>query len=140
MDIGDRIKIFPETDTKAYIRYFESIGFKSAVVKNYILITGYYSGIRKNRLKKKEYSPQREIGKRIRGIRQKMYFTVEELAEEINTTPLVIESWENGKEEPTGSEFDRFLEFSGATREYVIDGKGKWVDEVKQILKEMERD
>lgn len=138
MDVGDRLKVFPETDVDAYIRYFESIGLKSRLKRDYIEITGYYSGLRKTK-KAKCNKMLDDVSKRIKYIRQSMYFSVGELAKEIDTTPLTIDSWENGRMLPMGPAFERFLEFSGATREYIIDGKGKWVDEVKQIMKDLER-
>ena len=138
MDVGDRLKIFPETDVDAYIRYFESIGLKSRLKRDYIEITGYYSGLRKKN-KTKNFKALDEVGQRIKYIRKSMYFSTEELAKEIDTTPLTIDAWENGRIIPIGPAFNRFLEFSGATREYVVEGKGQWVDEVKQIMKDLER-
>lgn len=135
MEIGDKIKVFPDTDIDAYINYFDSIGFTSKHEKNYIIITGYKPGRRR-----KDFDKLSEVGNRIKKIRKQMYFSIEELADEIGTTTITIQAWEDGRTIPKGPALNRFLEFAGATREYIFDGKGQWVDEVKEIMKELERE
>lgn len=122
---GDRLKIFPDTDVEAYIRYFDSIGLKT-IVKDDCIIIG---GVVDRKLDK--------VAGRIKDIRIKMYFSVDELAEEIGTTTKVIEAWESGRKRPQGKALNNFLELSGATKEYVLEGKGEWVDDIKQLMKEL---
>ena len=110
---GDKLTIFPNTDVEAYKRYFESMGLKSIVKNGYIII----DGVVPKKLDK--------TAGRIKDIRIRMYFSVDELAEEIGTTVKTIEAWEDGRTRPQGRAFKNFLELSGATKEYVLEGKGE---------------
>lgn len=132
---GDRIKIFPDTDVEAYVRYFHSIGFRTKVHSDYIELTEYTRGRRGRR-----YTNLNVIGERIKYIRTQMFFSVNELADELMVRPSTIQAWEDGKAIPKGQQFNRFLEFSGATKEYVLYGKGEWVDEIKDLMKELHRE
>lgn len=134
---GDKIKVFSNTDIDAYIYYFDSIGFNSKLEDGYIEITGYNCQRYKH---KKDYANLQEIGNRIKDIRKKMFFSVDEIAEEIGTKPTTIYSWESGRTKPRGEAFQKFLEFSGATKEYVIDGKGEWIDEIKILMNELHKE
>ena len=140
MKKGDKLKVFPDTDIDAYINYFDSIGLRSNLDNGYIIITGYNQNIRKKKSKSKDFEKLEEVGKRIRDIRKKMYFSLEELAEELGTKPITIDAWECGRIIPKGQAFQKFLEFSGATREYVIDGKGEWIDEIQVMMKELHKE
>ena len=138
MNKGDRLKVFPDTDIDAYIDYFDSIGLNSKLDGNYIVITGY--NYKKYQHRGKDWKKLKEIGQRIRSIRKHMYFGVEEIAEEIGVKPITIDAWESGRIVPKGQAFQKFLEFSGATREYVIDGKGEWIDEIQVMMKELHKE
>lgn len=138
MKKGDKLKVFPDTDIDAYINYFDSIGLRSHLDNGYIIITGYNQNIRKR--KSKDFEKLEEVGKRIRDIRKKMYFSLEELAEELGTKPVTIDAWECGRTIPKGQTFQKFLEFSGATREYVVEGKGEWIDEIKLMMNELHKE
>lgn len=141
---GEKIKVFSNTDVQTYIDYFDSIGLKSKLDGEYIVITGYSQkrGTRKRYYdaRVKDFAKLNDIGERIRGIRKKMYFSIEELAEEIGTNPITIDAWECGRIIPKGQAFQQFLELSGATREYVMDGKGEWIDEIKLIMNELHKE
>lgn len=132
---GDKIKVFSNTDVGAYIDYLESIGFRSKLDGSYIVITGFNS-----KHKRKDFEKLKEVGKRIRDIRKRMYFSVNEIAEEIGTTPITVDAWECGRTIPKGRAFQQFLEFSGATREYVMEGKGEWIDEIKLMMNELHKE
>ena len=135
---GDKIKVFSDTDTDAYINYFDSIGLTSKLENGFIVITGY--NFRKYQGRGKDSQLLQDIGKRIRDIRKKMYFTVDEIAEEIGTRPMTVYAWESGRRKPKGEAFQKFLEFSGATKEYVLDGKGEWIDDIPQLMKEVHKE
>lgn len=133
---GEKIKVFNETDTEAYIRAIREDGFKVKQKGEYLIV-----GERdKRQYGKKDWGKLDCIGNRIHNIRKQMYFTTEELAEEIGTKAITIEAWEDGRTIPKGKTFERFLEFSGATREYIMDGVGEWKDEIKEIMRELHKE
>lgn len=133
---GEKIKVFKETNTEAYIRVIREYGFKVTQKGEYLIV-----GERdKRKYGKKDWDKLESAGSRIRFIRKRMYFTAEELAEEIGTKAITIEAWEDGRTIPKGKTFERFLEFSGATREYIMDGVGEWKDEIKEIMRELHKE
>ena len=133
---GEKIKVFKETNTEAYIRVIREDGFKVTQKGEYLIV-----GERdKRKYGKKDWGKLDCIGNRIHSIRKQMYFTTEELAEEIGTKANTIEAWEYGRTIPKGKTFERFLEFSGATREYIMDGVGEWKDEIKDIMRELHKE
>ena len=79
----------------------------------------------------------KEIGERIKHIRIRMYFGIKELAKEIDVNAKLLEDWEAGNVIPKGETLERFCEFSGATRDYILLGKGEWVDDIKELIKEL---
>jgi len=137
---GEKIKVFSNTDVQAYIDYFDSIGLNSKLDGEYIVITGYSNRKYHNDARFKDFAKLKDIGERIKDIRKKMYFSIEELAEEIGTKPITIDAWECGRTIPKGQAFQKFLEFSGATREYVINGQGVWIDEIKALMNELHKE
>lgn len=133
---GEKIKVFKETNTEAYIRVIREDGFKVTQKGEYLIVGERY----KRKYGKKDWGKLDCIGNRIHSIRKQMYFTTEELAEEIGTKANTIEAWEEGRTIPNGKTFERFLEFSGATREYIMDGVGEWKDEIKDIMRELHKE
>lgn len=133
---GEKIKVFKETNTEAYIRVIREDGFKVTQKGEYLIV-----GERdKRKYGNKDWDKLESAGSRIRFIRKQMYFSPEELAEEIGTKANTIEAWEYGLTIPKGKAFEKFLEFSGATREYIMDGVGEWKDEIKDIMRELHKE
>ena len=85
---GEKIKVFKETNTEAYIRVIREDGFKVTQKGEYLIV-----GERdKRKYGKKDWGKLDCIGNRIHNIRKQMYFTTEELAEEIGTKAITIEA------------------------------------------------
>lgn len=132
---GSKLRIFPETDVDSYVRYFEMQGLECEVCGSFILITGK---ARPRPMYSMMKTPNKqEIGKRIKRIRTQMYFSIKELAEEIDVDAALITAWEEGRELPKGKSLEKFCDFSKATKEYILEGKGEWVDEIKQLMSEL---
>lgn len=127
---GDYLKVFPDTDVMAYVAYLDSIGCRTKISGDKIVVTS----VKEWGNKKKDLT---SIGRRMKHIRILMYFSVKELAEEIGISPDLIQDWEDGKKMPKGRGLENFCRFSGATKEYVLEGKGEWIDEVKEIMHEL---
>jgi len=133
---GEKIKVFKETNTESYIRAIREEGFKVTQKGEYLII-----GERdKRRVRMKDWDKLESAGSRIRFIRKQMYFSPKELAKEIGTKANTIEAWEDGLIIPKGKAFKNFLEFSGATREYIMDGVGEWKDEIKEMMRELHKE
>jgi len=132
---GSKLRIFPETDVDSYVRYFEMQGLACEVCSGFILITGRKS--RKPVYINTQTTSNEAIGKRIKYIRNQIQFSIKEVAEEINVNRALIEAWEEGKAIPKGKALERFCELSGATKEYILEGKGEWVDDIKQLMSEL---
>lgn len=127
---GDFLKVFPDTDVMAYVAYLDSIGCRTKIMGDKIIVTS----VRDRGIKKKDLA---SIGKRMMHIRTLMYFSLKELADEIGISQELLDDWENGRKLPKGRGLENFCWFSGATKEYVLEGKGEWIDEVKEIMNEL---
>ena len=127
---GDTLTIFPDTDVESYVNYLNSIGCRTKVVDDKIIVTSVI-------LKGEKKKDLQSIGKRMKHIRTLMYFSLNELADEIGISPELLDDWETGRKLPKGRGLENFCWFSGATKEYVLEGKGEWIDEVKEIMNEL---
>ena len=93
MDVGDKIKIFPDTDVDPYVIMLRDAGFNCSVKKGqYILITSRYTlGI----------EDRKAIGRSITAARRAANKTRKELAEMMGLkNPQTVYNWEIGAKVP----------------------------------------
>ena len=92
MDTGDKIKIFPDTDTFSYMKMIHDAGFNCQVFKNkYILIK------ERRRL---EFEDKREIGRKITEAMKEKGLSREDLAKAIGTKKDTVWNWQIGRSTP----------------------------------------
>lgn len=103
---GMKIKIFPETDTRAYIEMISVHGFNSEVHHDYILIK-----------ERKKLYDEVKIGRLIRKKRIAKKIYREQLAEIIGVTEDTVRRWEFGMQTPKSARLEKIIEL------LEIDGK-----------------
>lgn len=87
---GDKIKIFPETNTASYIAYIKSeLGFNSKVEGGYIVIGEPY-----------EWNRTSHYGNQIKQARKKKGWTRKELADKCGVKESTVLDWEFGRRRP----------------------------------------
>ena len=104
---GDKIKMFDDTDSRAYMRLLREKGFSSYYLNGYVVV-----GARINPKPDKV-----EIGKTIIQARKKFAYTRDELAKELGITRACLVDWEHGRKLPN-KEHRKMLE-------ELIDWKGE---------------
>lgn len=106
MKTGDRIKIFPETDKRAYIDSIHNNGFNCIVHHDYIEI----GSPSKRQIECNEYA------KAIKNARKAKGMTREELAKKLGVHYQTIFNWEIGFSRPNKTnraELNKIIELEG---------------------------
>ena len=98
MKTGDKIKVFEDTDVRAYINWVNSKGFNAHYARGYIHIDETFTLSEKKKNK---------IAKSIRKAREKTGLSIEELANKVGVRDSTVFNWERGYSLP--NEFNRDL-------------------------------
>ena len=92
MKTGDKIKVFEDTDIRAYINWVNSKGFYAHYFNGYIYIGDSFTANEKKRNK---------IARSIRKSREKTGLSIEELANKIGVRETTVFNWERGYSKPS---------------------------------------
>lgn len=91
MEVGEKIKIFPDTDVAAYRRLIRELGFTSAAHKDYIEVKA---------IKKTNKYDAKKLGALIKRKRKVKNLTRKQLAEAIPVHYYTLGYWEAGTRRP----------------------------------------
>lgn len=112
MNTGMKIKIFPDTDVEAYVRYIKEKGFNSTVYKDFILVEGSL---------KTEYIDKTALGNALIVARANRGISREEMSQAIGVSENAIFSWEIGRTIPRADNLKRFCEYAGINQKKLIE-------------------
>ena len=87
---GDRIKIFPETDVKSYLRWIKGQGYLCSV-KGDEIVVGHKFILKYN---------AEELGKLIFKKRMKKKMSIGDFADAVEVTAVTVFDWEIGRKQP----------------------------------------
>lgn len=100
---GMRIKIFDDTDKKAYMRLIDKAGYNSNVYSDHIVVGSK---------KRNEYDTV-EMGRQLKLARCQMRLTRKDISKRIWTCPNTIGIWERGERMPSEDHLRRFCRVVG---------------------------
>lgn len=105
LESGMKIKIFPETDTTAYVQMISVRGFNCEVHHDYILV----------KERKKLYDSDK-LGRMLRKKRIAKRIYREDLAEKLGVTEDTVRRWEYGLQTPKSARLEKIIEILEISR------------------------
>lgn len=103
MFVGMKIKIFPETNVRAYTDLIQSEGFTYRVFDDYIEV---------GRLKT-DLDAKQDFARRLRKARRAHNYTREQLADIIGVRESTVYNWEIAYTKPNDKHFRKLIDYLG---------------------------